>query len=174
MIKITQEDLKELTFDGIIVGVPSYVEVDQHKDILFKITSNEDKSAFYSIYYNPDSLPKGLSMATQSNELTKIFRFDSYDYFKFEDMIEFCTWYLQRQNKSIEPEVPSVVKPMLPIKRKDKLKEVRDYVQQVLNIEYYKNFSIFTKNKDKETVELAENMAEKLKQNLVAWLEEEV
>lgn len=225
MIKITQENLKDLTFDGIIIGVPSYVEVDQHKDIIFKTECSyfsngehgyqakgqgADESSFYSVYYNTESLPNGLTFnATTRLTLEDSFQFNSYDYYKFENLEEFCEWYLQHKGmeiwsksgelsgkiRDITPDEKSSVKSDVTqkesskavgflewyntdsskkMKRKDRLKEIREYVQQVMNIEYYKNFAIYKPDTDAETQRLSKKMAERLKQNLVNWLEEEV
>ena len=176
MKKIQKEDLESLDFAGIIIGVPSYVEIDQHKDILFKISSGveEDKHVYYSVCYNADYLPNGLSLFNKIEEdKEKLFKFDSYDYYKFDNMTEFCQWYLQKQQISTTSNfIPEETKTGL--KRKDKLKEIRDYVQQVLNIEYYKNFCVFNNSEDKAMREFARSRADALKQKLVDWLEEEV
>lgn len=176
MKKIQKEDLESLDFNGIIIGVPSYVEIDQHKDILFKISFGveEDKHVYYSVCYNADYLPNGLTLYNKVEEnKEKLFKFDSYDYYKFDNMSEFCQWYLQKQKEPVN--LNSFVDDFpTGLKRKDKLKEIRDYVQQVLNIEYYKNFSIFNKDEDNAMKEFARSRAEALKQQLVDWLEEEV
>lgn len=227
MLKITKENLKDLKFDGVIIGVPSYVEVDQHKDIIFKTECSyfsngehgyqakgqgADESSFYSVYYNTESLPNGLTFnATTRLTLENSFQFNSYDYYKFEDMKEFCEWYLQHKGMEIwseSGELKGKIREITPeekpdvsiksedvseskkqsvgfiewynsdtskkMKRKDRLKEIREYVQQVMNIEYYKNFAIYKPDTDVETQKLSKKMAERLKQNLVIWLEEEV
>ena len=86
MIKVTAENLKNLVFDGIIVGVPRYAEVDQHKDILFKVEnipyangeygfqskeSNSEIKAVYSICYNNEKLPNGLLFNTALSKIMK-------------------------------------------------------------------------------------------------------
>lgn len=167
MKQITKDNLKDLEFNGIVVGLPSYVEIDQHKDLIF--ITIDDKQTFL-ILYNNNYLPKGLTV-TKESKLEKCFKFNSYDYYQFENMIEFCTWYLQKQNKSI-PTEPLIEEKKL--KRGDRLKEVREYVKQVLSIEYYKNFAVFKNHGDKVMKELSQKMAENLKQDLVNWLEEEI
>lgn len=190
MIKITEENLKDLKFDGIIVGIPSYVEVDQHKDISFKIQD-------LTLLYNNDKLPNGLLPINN-----KEFQFTSYSYFKFDNLEEFCEWYLQHKGmeiwthseelrskiKDITPNEKSEItpvtrnllewydseKPSKIIRRKDRLKEVREYVQQVMNIEYYKNYSLYKPDTDEATQELTKTMVKNLKKNLINWLEEEV
>lgn len=119
MIKITEQDLENLQFDGIIVGVPiiENIKEGQHDDISFIVECNYytngkhgypepgngcNNSSFYHVCYNTDSLENGLWMnATSRFTIEHSFRFDSYNYYKFKDMVEFCTWYLQNKNYEV-------------------------------------------------------------------------
>lgn len=114
MKKLVKEDLQDLKFDGIIVGVPiiENIKEGQHDDISFIVECNYytngkhgykepgcgcDNSSFYHVAYNMSCLPNGLWMnATSRFTIEHSFRFDSYNYYKFDDMAEFCKWYLQR------------------------------------------------------------------------------
>lgn len=119
MKKLVKEDLQDLKFDGIIVGVPikENIKEGQHDDISFIVECNYytngkhgykepgygcDNSSFYHIAYNMDCLHNGLWMnATSRFTIEHSFRFDSYDYYKFDSMEEFCTWYLQQKDREI-------------------------------------------------------------------------
>lgn len=117
MQRITEKDLDTLKFDGIIVSVPRDIEEGQHKDISFIVECNyytngkhgyeepgagADESSFYHICYNMSNLPFGLWMnATSRFTIEHVFRFDSYDYYKFDSLTEFCIWFLQRSKYEI-------------------------------------------------------------------------
>ena len=120
MRKLSKEDLQDLQFDGIIVGVPiiENIKEGQHDDISFIVECNYytngkhgykepgygcDNSSFYHVAYNMSCLPNGLWMnATSRFTIEHSFRFDSYDYYKFENMIEFCKWYLNGEGYKCE------------------------------------------------------------------------
>lgn len=128
MIKITEQDLDNLQFDGIIVGVPiiENIKEGQHDDISFIVECNYytngkhgypepgngcNNSSFYHVCYNTDSLENGLWMnATSRFTIDHIFRFDSYNYYKFENMTEFCKWYLNREGYKCERPETKVTK----------------------------------------------------------------
>ena len=119
MKKLTKQDLSDLQFDGIVVGVPikENIKEGQHADISFIVECSYytkgkhgykesgygcDNSSFYHVAYNMSCLPNGLWMnATSRFTIEHSFRFDSYDYYKFDDMEEFCIWFLQRSNYEI-------------------------------------------------------------------------
>lgn len=220
MKKLVKEDLQDLKFDGIIVGVPiiENIKEGQHDDISFIVECNYytngkhgykepgcgcDNSSFYHVAYNMSCLPNGLWMnATSRFTIEHSFRFDSYNYYKFNDMTEFCKWYLQRLGytcnrpettvtqktyKKISPEqLPGMemispdVKPNEPllwngeeyiglkIKRKDRLKEVQQYVQKVMNISDTKRS--YEKTNDPRYKEKLEEQ----QKELLDWLEEEI
>lgn len=237
MYKIQPEDLENLKFDGIIVGVPimEKIKEGQHDDISFIVECNYytngkhgykepgygcDNSSFYHVAYNMSCLPNGLWMnATSRFTIEHSFRFDSYDYYKFDDMEEFCIWFLQRSNyeiwstsgdlrgqiHEIEPRKETTAKistykkikedkewihekcgtntpptsvPKHPSKgnkpkmntsstRLERLKEVQEYVQKVMNIAEIKRS--YEKTNDPRFKErLEENQ-----QELLSWLKEE-
>lgn len=118
MIKITEENVKGLTLDGIVVCVPkSDIEDGSHNDISFitecayfskgqhgypKPGHGADNSSFYHIAYNMvDYLPNGLYMnATSRLTWNSCINLNGkYDYYKFKDMEEFCHWYLDYVSK---------------------------------------------------------------------------
>lgn len=112
MVEITEENLNDLKFDGIIVEVPKCKQPDgAHNDISFIFECayysqgkhgysekgvNPNNSAFFSIAYNHFYLPKGLFFNSTSRlTLEGAFHYkDRYRYYKFENMEEFCKWYL--------------------------------------------------------------------------------
>ena len=117
MREITEENLHDLTFDGIIVSVPKNIREGQHQDISFIFECsyfsegkhgypnkghNPNKSSFFSVAYNSQYLPLGFCFnCTSRFTLENSFRFDSYSYYKFLNLEEFCLWYLQRKNYEI-------------------------------------------------------------------------
>lgn len=152
MERITEQDLKNLKFDGIIVGVPYDIKDGQHNDIKFIAECNyytngehgykekghgADVSSFYQIAYNTNSLPNGLWMnATSRFTIDHVFRFDSYKYFKFKDLTEFCNWYLQ-QNAHVELSKP--FNEPEPITKKQKYKDIMkliDYKLLLVQLQY--------------------------------------
>lgn len=118
MKRIAEKDLDNLKFNGIIVSVPKNIKDGQHDDIAFVLECNyftngkhgykepgegDCTSSFYNICYNMDCLPNGLWMnATCRFTIEHSFKFDSYDYYKFESMTDFCVWYLRRQTTDKE------------------------------------------------------------------------
>ena len=145
MQRITEKDLDTLKFDGIIVSVPRDVEDGQHNDISFITECNyytngkhgyeepghgADNSSFYHICYNMDCLPFGLWMnATSRFTIEHSFRFDSYDYYKFDSLVEFCEWYLQRNKYEVW--IPSG-------DLKGKVKEIKPRKETTAEINIYK------------------------------------
>ena len=107
MKKITKFDLSNLTFDGIMVGVNN-----EDKSLTFVVECayytkghhgypkpghNPSTSSFFNISYDTKYLPNGLFFNSTSRLPLdpSFFDFLLYDYYKFDDMKEFCTWYLQ-------------------------------------------------------------------------------
>ena len=145
MRKIKKEDLETLKFDGIIVSVPRDIEEGQHNDISFIVECNyytngkhgyeepgagADESSFYHICHNTSNLPFGLWMnATSRFTIEHIFRFDSYDYYKFDSLTEFCIWYLQRNKYEVW--IPSG-------DLKGKVKEIKPRKETTAEINTYK------------------------------------
>lgn len=145
MQRITEKDLDTLKFDGIIVSVPRDVEDGQHNDISFIVECNyytngkhgyeepgagADESSFYHICHNTSNLPFGLWMnATSRFTIEHVFRFDSYDYYKFDSLVEFCEWYLQRNKYEVW--IPSG-------DLKGKVKEIKPRKETTAEINTYK------------------------------------
>lgn len=118
MKEITQDNYKDLKFDGIVVRVPNKVLQNPYDNISFifecayysnskhgypKKGDNPDESSFYSAWYNDDYLPRGLMFNSTSRfTLDNTFKYwDVYNHYKFKDMEEFCTWYLQQKGCEI-------------------------------------------------------------------------
>ena len=157
MNKIQPEDLENLKFDGIIVGVPimEKIKEGQHNDISFIIEcsyytngkhgypepgSGCDNSSFYHVAYNMNCLPNGLWMnATSRFTIEHSFRFDSYDYYKFDNMEEFCFWYLKRCDNRNEDDILFTRISKLPLQEDEKiqlykkLKAREQHLEGVLN-----------------------------------------
>ena len=114
MIKVTEENVKDITFDGIIVQVPkSQCHIDMELGFVVECSyrtkgrhgypksgQNPDDSSFYTIYYNDGYLPNGLQFNSTSRfNLEHTFgHMDLVDYYKFDNMEEFCEWYLNNNN----------------------------------------------------------------------------
>lgn len=113
MIKITEDNLKDLDLNGIVIGVPkekfpgyefcfitecSYWTKGKHG--YPEAGHHPDNSSFYHITYNlEDYLNHGLFMnSTTRLTIEDAFHFEYANYYKFEDMKEFCRWYLQQGN----------------------------------------------------------------------------
>ena len=122
MIKITEENFNDIDFKGIIVGIPKNPELDFDFSINFECAyytkghhgypergSHPDNSSFFSIYYNDNYLPNGFFFNSSSRlPWTKEYHYlNNVDYYKFDDMEEFCRWYLNRKTilKEDEPKV---------------------------------------------------------------------
>jgi hypothetical protein len=147
MIEITKENYKDIKFDGIIVSVPYNIQPGQHDDIslIFECayyTKGEhgyphpgrgaDNSSFYSVWYNDkEYLPNGLFF-NGTSRFTLNYKFshwDNYKYYKFKDMEEFCTWYLQQRGGEIwtsSEELIGKVKNIEP----EKVKLSKEWIQE--------------------------------------------
>jgi len=195
MKKLVKEDLQDLKFDGIIVGVPiiENIKEGQHDDISFIVEcsyytngkhgypepgSGCDNSSFYHVAYNMNCLHNGLWMnATSRFTIDHTFRFDTYDYYKFDNMEEFCKWYLERkQNNTLKPvkgkeglvwNGTNYIKPSKST-RSERLKEVQEYVQKVMNISDIKR--LYEQTNSVGTAQ----MLKEAQQELLDWLKEEV
>ena len=189
MRKLFKEDLQDLKFDGIIVGVPiiENIKEGQHDDISFIVECNyytngkhgyeepgygADNSSFYHVAYNMNCLPNGLWInATSRFTIEHSFRFDSYDYYKFDDMEEFCIWFLQRskyeiwstsgdlkgQIHEIEPRKETTAK----MSTWKKIKEDKQWIHEKCGtntppISVPEKPSIGNKKKDKDSYELTD------------------
>lgn len=112
MHRIDKKDLDKLDFKGIIVSVPKKdFEGDAH-EFAFEIEDaysttgkhgypeeghNPSESSFFSVCYDMDYLPDGLFFnRTSGFTLEHQFSCDTCDYYKFDNMVEFCKWYLQK------------------------------------------------------------------------------
>lgn len=111
MIEITKDNYKDLKFNGVVVSVDKLgfkEDITIHFECAYyskgkygypKRGQGEDNSSFYRISYNTDYLPKGFffnhtSRLTHDMEFEMFF--DYFNFYKFDDMKEFCEWYLKR------------------------------------------------------------------------------
>lgn len=217
MLEITKDNYKDITFDGIIIGVDkrntfqfcfvfecAYYSKGKHG--YPKQGRKPDNSSFYSAFYNDTYLPNGLMFnATSRFTLEDKFRFEACDYYKFDDMAEFCTWYLQQYDyevwatagdsrakimdiepdteeievdtEEIEPEkeeVEHVCNCHKKQKRYEKLKDVQKYVQMMMNIHYHQYIKLFRPDCTPAHQIQARVEADKLRSELIKWLQEEV
>ena len=151
MIKITKENFENIDFKGIIVGVPKNPELNFEFSINFECAyrtdgkhgypekgSNPDNSSFFSIYYNDEYLPNGLFFNCTSRLPWKLdyHYLNNVDYYKFDDMEEFCKWYLeQKQSKTLKAVQGLVwngqeyIEPPKPTRR-ERLNEVIEYLHK--------------------------------------------
>lgn len=192
MRKITEKEFDNIDFKGIIVGIPKNPELDFEFSINFECAyytkghhgysergSHPDNSSFFSIYYNDNYLPNGFFFNASSRlPWTKEYHYlNNVDYYKFDDMEEFCKWYLERkQNNTLKPvkgkeglvwngyEYITLPKST----RSERLKEVQEYVQKVMNIaEIKRSFESTNDPRYKEKLEQRQK-------DLLDWLKEEV
>lgn len=115
MLKITRDNIQELDLNGIVIGVPK----DEFPSYEFTFVTecayltkgkhgypeqgyHPDNSSFYHIVYNmEDGLNNGLWMnCTSRFTLEDSFRFKYCNYYKFDNMKEFCEWYLSQNSKT--------------------------------------------------------------------------
>lgn len=198
MLEITKENYKDITFDGIIIGVDKrntfefcfVFECAYHskgKNGYPKQGRKPDNSSFYSAFYNDTYLPNGLMFnATSRFTIEDKFRFEACNYYKFDDMQEFCTWYLQQKGAEVytsSEELQGLVHLIKPKnecqchkkqKRYEKLKDVQTYVQLMMNIQYHKYIKLFEPDCTPEHQIQARLEADKLRSELIKWLQEEV
>ena len=119
MYEITKDNYKDVDFDGVIISVPrqhlkdeltqdfslhfecAYYTEGKHG---YKTTGhNPDKSSFFSVWYGDEDMPNGFGFNSTSRLPwdEKYLYFDNVRYYKFEDMEEFCQWYLQQKGCEI-------------------------------------------------------------------------
>ena len=179
MLEITKENYKDITFDGIIIGVDkrntfdfcfvfecAYYTKGQHG--YPKQGRKPDNSSFYSAFYNDCWLPNGLMFnATSRFTIEDKFRFEACDYYRFENMLEFCKWYIEKYD-TIQKPTKHVCQCNKKQKRSEKLKDVIEYLDRYFKIQYYQTLAHAQLNP------AAADTAEKLTQQLNGWLEEEI
>jgi hypothetical protein len=145
MIKILKSDLDTLSFDGIVVGIPKTELPDRHNDISFVVECNFytngkhgykepgfgcDTSSFYHVCYNMDNLPNGLWMNSTSRfTIEQTFNFEYYNYYKFDNMLEFCNWYVN--NTDVNDNGKAIPKKQ---KRRYKYASIVDYIERYVKL----------------------------------------
>lgn len=105
MKEITEENYKniEFNFEGIVVGVPK-VDLYFNADLYFikqKVDYDTDKRYYITCGYNQeDETINGLSPDRLETNIENTFNcFSQMNYYQFEDMKEFCEWYLHKEYK---------------------------------------------------------------------------
>ena len=199
MKKITEKDFDKTNFKGVIIGIPKNPELDWEFSINFECAyysrglhgypesgRNPDNSSFFTIFYDAkEYLPNGFFYNSTSRLPweKKYHYLNNVDYYKFDSMTEFCEWYLKRKQKHESKDLltnlqqdPGYLKPFTAEtykpKRKDRLKEVQQYVQKVMNIEHFVRLA--ENAEDVKSMKKFENNVLELQQELLDWLEEEI
>lgn len=119
MYEITKDNYKDIDFNGVIISVPRERlkhELTQDFCLHFECayyTKGEhgykepgyspDNSSFFSIWYGDEDMPNGFGFNSTSRLPwdEKYLHFNNVRYYKFKDMEEFCTWYLQNKNYEV-------------------------------------------------------------------------
>lgn len=195
MREITQDNLKDLTFDGIVVSVPrENVDIGgAHDDISFIFecayyskgkhgypdagsgSVNYGECSFYSAWYNDkDYLPNGLCFNSTSRFSIeeKFAHMDKYHYYKFENMEEFCKWYLDYKNSKRSNVQLSIRNTSLKMTRREKYSEIIDLLNlwDSLKLACTKLREESSFIKDRDALKLIKSAEDKLN----TWLDEEV
>ena len=184
--------------EGILVGVPKGSL--SYKAELYFIKQNDEGLLVYSGYNCEDATFNGVTQDSHPiSPRNMVMDFDMITYYQFEDLKEFCRWYLQQQGDEIwtsSGDLKGKVKGVEPIqwinecylthtpvttetskeprkKRRDVLKDVIEYIRKLELITdceiRIRNYSSLCLCNDKFHQELAE-----YKDNLEKWLDEEV
>ena len=101
MLKITEENIASISFEGIWVSEPkfnfkgtNYEGV--HEDIAF---ISEFGNELHFVYYNDQYFSHGLYIAPyvpkRMADLKRLM--DRFNFYRFDDMEEFCKWYLKQK-----------------------------------------------------------------------------
>lgn len=119
MIEITKDNYKDIDFNGVIISVPRKHLKDEltqdfslHFECAYRTQGkhgykepghNPDSSSFFSIWYGDNDMPNGFGFNSTSRLPweEEYLHFNNVKYYKFNDMIEFCTWYLQQNGREI-------------------------------------------------------------------------
>lgn len=148
MKEITGNNYKDLefNFDGIVVGVPK-VDLYFNADLYFikqKIDYDTDKRYYITCGYNQeDETCNGLAPDRLETNIENTFNcFSQMNYYQFDDLKEFCEWYLHKDDKlkeSINKFVEQVKNsPLHSVELSEELKEqLADQANPILN--HYKH-----------------------------------
>lgn len=101
MQEITKENYKKFLNDffGIIVAIPKK-DLVYNADFYIYGSRVNDKIIFHDIAYNmEDGAINGFSVLNVNLKEEDMFKnFDTMNYYQFDDMTEFCFWYLKQQS----------------------------------------------------------------------------
>lgn len=148
MKEITEQNYKDLefNFDGIVVAYPK-VDLYFNAEFYFikqKIDYKTDKRYYIMSGYNEeDCTCNGLSPDRLKTNIENVFNcFSQMNYYQFENMQEFCNWYIHKDDRikeSINKFVEEVKdSPLKSVELPDDLKEqLEDQANPVLT--YYKH-----------------------------------
>ena len=192
MLEITKDNYKDIDFNGVIISVPrEHLKGELNHDFCLNFECayytqgkygykergyHPDKSSFYKIWYGGDDIPNGFGFNSTSRLPwdEEYMYFNNVRYYKFKDMEEFCTWYLQQKGAEIwtcsgelkgkVQEITST-QPLPKTRRIDRLSEVMQYLDKTNKIKELTQEVI----RGSSTEEL--NTAV---EDLNNWLEEEV
>lgn len=148
MIEITKDNYKDIDFNGVIISVPrEHLKEELTQDFCLHFecayyTKGEHgykepgyspgNSSFFSIWYGDNDMPNGFGFNSTSRLPwdEEYMHFNNVRYYKFEDMKEFCFWYLKRQ--SLLPEdIYAELKEIGSIPMSDfQIKGLDDYIKQ--------------------------------------------
>lgn len=148
MKEITEQNCKDLefNFDGIVVAYPK-VDLYFNAEFYFikqKIDYDTDKRTYTMSGYNQeDCTGNGISFDGVETRIENVFNcFSQMNYYQFENMQEFCEWYIHKDDRikeSINKFVEEVKdSPLKSVELPDDLKEqLEDQANPVLT--YYKH-----------------------------------
>lgn len=184
MEEITKENLSDLKFDGIIVAVNNSTNklsfvfecafYSKGKHGYPKRGSKPDVSSFYTVSYDHEYLPNGLFFNSTSRlDFCNRFNFDVCTYYKFSNLKEFCSWYLEQNDAN--KEVKHVCSCNKPQKRKDKYADVLKLIDFKLNISQLDcDIQVAEEREDISGFRFLESKYKDVKQQLSEFLNEEV
>lgn len=119
MIEITKDNYKDIDFNGVIISVPrEHLKDELTQEFCFHFECayytkgehgyktpghNPNKSSFFSIWYGDEDMPNGFGFNSTCRLPwdEKYLHFNNVRYYKFNNMQEFCVWYLET-NKYFE------------------------------------------------------------------------
>lgn len=186
MREITKDNYKQLEYNwgGIIVAYPK-VDLFFNADFYFikqKINYETDERIYFYSGVNQEDEVSEISPDWKKQDFESCFKdWENLKYYQFENMEDFCNWYIHRYDKAIKQfkemcdislnafdtsDITIYANKRKIIKRKDKLKDIIEYTEKRLDL-FWKQINQYFGSLDKEEVL-------KERQYLDNWLGEEI
>ena len=104
-MKLTKKDIKNFEYDwsGIIVAIPkNNLYYDSELYMYGKYINHNNQVEWHRMDYNKED--SDMFSTCQLDSFKHVFsQFDKFDWYQFNDMRDFCKWYLTDYGYNVEP-----------------------------------------------------------------------